>query len=122
MSEGHYVAQHVHLALVDQIERVKDVTVHVDPEDDEICEPSFNLPSRQAIELEFLHQWQADYPSIQHWTLHYLGGNLSIDLLCNDALKDPDALKRRIESDLATQTHITAVRLLRHAATLAIYP
>ncbi len=120
VSEGHFVAQHVHLALVEQLERVNDVTVHVDPEDDETSEPSFNLPNRQAVELEFLEKWRADYPGIQHWILHYLDGSLSIDLICDQPLGQADALQQRIKDDLATQTNITAVRLLSHTATLAI--
>ena len=120
VSEGHFVAQHVHLALVEQFVRVKDVTVHVDPEDDETCEPSFNLPNRQVIELEFLEQWRTEFPGIQHWVLHYLGGHLSIDLICDAEFDPTDAFQQRIKADLASQTHITDVRLLRHAATLAI--
>ncbi len=120
VSEGHFIAQHVHLALIERIERVKDVTVHVDPEDDENCEPSFHLPNRQAIELEFLKKWRDDYPEIQHWILHYLGGSLSIDLICEQSFDQIDELQQRIEDDLATQTNITSVRLLRHTATLAI--
>ena len=120
VSEGHFIAQHVHLSLVEQIERVKDVTVHVDPEDDEISEPSFHLPNRQVVELEFLKKWRADYPGIQHWVLHYLGGNLSVDLICDQHFEQLNDLQQRIEADLATQTNINAVRLLRHTATLAI--
>jgi len=120
VSEGHYIAQHVHLALVNQIERVKDVTVHVDPEDDELCEPSFNLPNRQTLELEFLEKWRADYPSIQHWVLHYLDGNLSIDLICDQTLDQVPALQQRIDADLAKQHNVTTIRLLSHTATLVI--
>ncbi len=125
VSEGHFIAQHVHLALVNQLERVKDVTVHVDPEDDETCEPSFNLPKRQTLELEYLEKWRTDYPSIQHWVLHYLDGNLSIDLIYDQTLEKGQGLQQRIEADLAKanlikQTDITTIRLLSHTATLVI--
>ncbi len=50
VSEGHYIAQHVHRTLVKKFMRVKDVIVHVDPEDDEITCPSFNLPSREVLQ------------------------------------------------------------------------
>ena len=120
VSEGHFIAQHVHLALIEQLERVKDVTVHVDPEDDETCEPSFNLPNRQEVELVLLEKWRADYPGIQTEVFHYLDGGLSIDLICDETVDPANSLQNRIEEDLAKQTHITAVRLLRHTATLAI--
>ncbi len=125
VSEGHFIAQHVHLALIDQLERVKDVTVHVDPEDDETCEPSFNLPNRQELELELLEKWRTDYPSIQHWVLHYLDGSLSIDLICDQTLEKSQTLQQRIEDDLSRATltkqlDITTIRLLSHTATLVI--
>src|SRR5205085_250219 len=47
VSEGHYIAQQVHHNLVKRLDEVKDVTVHVDPEDDELICPSFNLPNRK---------------------------------------------------------------------------
>ncbi len=120
VSEGHFIAQHVHLALVDQIERVKDVTVHVDPEDDETCEPSFHLPNRQVLELECLEKWRTDFPGIQHWVLHYLDGNLSIDLIYDQILDKVPELQQRIGKDLAKQSNITTIRLLSHTATLVI--
>lgn len=118
VSEGHFIAQQVHRVLIEKLERVKDVTVHVDPEDDETCAPSFNLPQRQKLEQDFLEKWRADYPGIQQWVLHYLDGNLSIDLIIDDNV---DLLiQQRIEADLANQSNITNVRLLSHTATVVI--
>lgn len=120
VSEGHFIAQHVHIALVNQIERVKDVTVHVDPEDDETTEPSFHLPNRKILEFEFLEKWRTDYPGIQHWVLHYLDGNLSIDLICDQTFDQIAALQQRINDDLAKQPNVTTIRLLSHTTTLVI--
>ena len=120
VSEGHYIAQHVHLALVDQLDRVKDVTVHVDPEDDETCDPSFHLPNRQTLETEFLKQWRTDYPCIQRWVLHYLDGSLSIDLICDQTFDQTSALQQRIDDDLAKQPSVISIRLLSVSATLVI--
>lgn len=120
VSEGHFIAQHVHRALVNQLERVKDVTVHVDPEDDEAGPPSFHLPNRQSLEIEFLDKWRTDYPGIQHWVLHYLDGALSIDLVYDETFGHENDLQQRIENDLAKQHYIKSVRLLSHTATLDI--
>jgi cation diffusion facilitator family transporter len=120
VSEGHFIAQHVHRDLVAQIERVKDVTVHVDPEDDEITSPSYALPNRRVLELTLLHQWQAAFPEIQHWVLHYLNGTLSIDLICAPKAEQNHELKERISDDLTKHPSITSIRLLSHTATLDI--
>lgn len=81
VSEGHYIAQHVHQELKQQVTQVKDVTVHVDPEDDEIVMPSFDLPSRSQLEKNLLIDWKVKFPFIQEWMLHYLNGAVVIDLI-----------------------------------------
>ncbi len=120
VSEGHFIAQHVHVALMNQFDRVKDVTVHVDPEDDEICSPSLHLPNRRTLEGKWLQKWQRDFPCIQAWNLHYLNGKLCIDLICIRETAQEKGLCRRILDDLGSQSHIERVRLLSQTETLAI--
>ncbi|MBA3535983.1 MAG: cation transporter [Tatlockia sp.] len=110
VSEGHYIAQHVHHALVNQLAAVKDVTVHVDPEDDEISCPSVHLPTRKTIEERFLSSWQGDFPGITGWTLHYLDGKLVLDLKCDNDFKHWQALRKRIMEDLQSNRDIRQVR------------
>ena len=100
VSEGHYIAQNVHHILTSQLPAVKDVTVHVDPEDDEISCPSLHLPNRKTVEENLLFSWQRDYPGLLNWTLHYLDGKLVIDLHCANNFKQWQALKARINQDL----------------------
>lgn len=79
VSEGHYIAQQVHHALTDQIESIKDVIVHVDPEDDEQFCPSLHLPNRAVVQglLQEIHN---DYPQILFWNIHYLEGKIELDI------------------------------------------
>lgn len=111
VSEGHFIAQHVHVALMDALEQVKDVTVHVDPEDDETCCPSLHLPSRDKLEKQLLIPWRKDYPAIQSWVLHYLDGKLIIDLFFDQKFNDWPALNKRIQADLLEPLQIERVRL-----------
>lgn len=62
VSEGHYIAQHVHHTLVKEIDCVKDVIVHVDPEDDEISCPSLHLPNRAILQEKFLMTFAMIFP------------------------------------------------------------
>lgn len=80
VSEGHFIAQHVHHDLIKKLPLIQDVTVHVDPEDDELYTPSLHLPNRKTIEQTWLIPLQKQFPVIQTWALHYLAGQLSIDL------------------------------------------
>ena len=120
VSEGHFIAQHVHRILMTQFERIKDVTVHVDPEDDEICCPSYHLPLRETIEREWLQPLSQHYPMIDEWVLHYLNGTLTIDLICDHMPDNEEALIAYIHNNWSQHVAITSVRVLSRNATLAI--
>lgn len=111
VSEGHYIAQHVHNALVDQIPSVKDVIVHVDPEDDEISSPSLHLPSRKVIQEQLLNEVHIDFPQILFWNLHYLDGKMTIDIACSDDFTQWEELHNRVVLALKLQVDIEEVRL-----------
>lgn len=111
VSEGHFIAQHVHHALINKLEHVKDVTVHVDPEDDELSCPSLNLPSRKTLEQTLLQSWRSAYPLIQSWVLHYLDGELIIDLICDETFDQWQSLIDHVQTSLPLQPQIMSVRL-----------
>lgn len=118
VSEGHYIAQHVHQALVTQITSVKDVIVHVDPEDDEISSPSLHLPSRTVIQEQLLNEVHLDFPQILFWNIHYLDGTISIDIACNEKFSQWSELHNRVLLALELETNIKEIRLFSlHEAT-----
>ncbi|HRD69991.1 MAG TPA: cation diffusion facilitator family transporter [Legionella sp.] len=120
VSEGHYIAQHVHHALVEQIDSVKDVIVHVDPEDDEITCPSLHLPSRRVLQTQLLSEVHLDFPQILFWNLHYLNGQMFIDIVCHEGFTQWSELHQRVMLALNLQKDIAEVRLL--ALHERIYP
>lgn len=85
VSEGHHIAQEVHLNLVKHINHVMDVTVHIDPEDDEKSMPSIGLPNRVILQKHLETCWKdlPGYQSIQKMLLHYLDGKLDIEIFIN---------------------------------------
>lgn len=85
VSEGHYIAQKVHNYLVQKIEHVEDVIVHVDPEDDETFSPSLLLPDRQLIAGYF-----TAYSFIETVEIHYLQGQIQLDLLLKEKISQKD--------------------------------
>lgn len=111
VSEGHYIAQHVHMALVEQIPSVQDVIVHVDPEDDEVCRPSLHLPSRKVIQEQLLNEVHIDFPEILFWNLHYLNGKISLDITCTEEFTQWSELHHRVILALKLQADIDEVRL-----------
>ena len=83
VSEGHHISHQVHRALKENCSKISDVTVHIDPENDEIASPSYKLPMRNVIEPQLKKAWK-DLPGaeqIQRVNLHYLDGQLKIAIV-----------------------------------------
>ena len=81
VSEGHQIGEQVRAGLIEQMEDISDVTVHIDPEDDELA-PCKRLPLRNEILQRLEQQWQdLDLgPGIERVMLHYLDGKVHVDV------------------------------------------
>lgn len=82
VSEGHYIGEKVREQLIDKIDEVSDVMVHVDPEDDEKMKPSLGLPPRSWVLGQLEQRWQGVpiASKIERISLHYLDGKLDIEV------------------------------------------
>ena len=82
VSEGHQIGEAVRLSLVGELEHVTDVTVHIDPEDDETESPSNQLPLRAEVMQQLQQQWDGlgleEY--LDHVVLHYLSGKIHVEV------------------------------------------
>lgn len=91
VSEGHHIGEEVHLKLLKTIKNLNDVTVHIDPEDDETGRPSLHLPNRDTVKKLMEERWKnlPGYSAIKKMTLHYLEGYLYIEIyLPQDAMEN----------------------------------
>ena len=83
VSEGHQLSERVRWHLIHNIDEVADVTVHIDPEDDEEAAPSMHLPLREKMVALLRERWagidHAD--AIEEIRLHYLDGKIEVELL-----------------------------------------
>ena len=82
VSEGHMIGQMVIDRLLEEVTEVMDVTVHIDPEDDEVAIPCEGLPLRAAAEKLLAQQW-GDIPGAekrQRVVFHYLAGQINVDV------------------------------------------
>lgn len=80
VSEGHQIADEVYLALRQQMPTLSDITVHVDPENDEDQARNHGLALRPQISACIREAW-ADLPeleAIEQLGLHYLSGHVHI--------------------------------------------
>jgi cation diffusion facilitator family transporter len=111
VSEGHRIGDAVTQRLEQETPNLRDVIVHIDPENDDQQQPSINLPLRpkivDAIETAFdtLENSdfisQADFPS--NIVLHYLDGKLSVEIWIPLTNRSKTALAREIELTVTEQ-------------------
>ncbi|MFQ5935070.1 MAG: cation diffusion facilitator family transporter [Acidiferrobacterales bacterium] len=120
VSEGHQISETVRSRLIDQIDEVSDVMVHIDPEDDDAVAPSESLPLRNTVETR-LNQYFSNIDAAKHiekLTLHYLGGNIRVELLLPlDVIAGQggaSALRQRFNDAVKDDPQITAVELRFH--------
>ncbi len=115
VSEGHMISQAVEDTLKDSVEAITDVTVHIDPEDDEEAPPCHGLPLRtEALKLLQTH-WPALPPGHQV-RLHYLSGKIDVELVLPiAAYKDEetaDELQQRLEEGMTKLPLFGSVSIL----------
>jgi cation diffusion facilitator family transporter len=94
VSEGHQIGERVRKELIEQVEHVADVTVHIDPEDDESTSLSEQLPMREVIEARLHREWQQDGldGDVERVVLHYLEGKVHVEVFLRAQLEgDPAA-------------------------------
>ena len=116
VSEGHRIGDVVRQSLLNQADGITDVTIHIDPENDETIDQCGQLPLREHVIQALKQQW-AGLPSaaIENVTLHYLSGGIDVELdlpievLPNilDAKKQTDTLKQAA----ATLTYIREIQV-----------
>ena len=83
VSEGHHIGETVHLELIRKFSKITDVTIHVDPEDDEKFRPCIDLPTRSDL-LEKLKANCEDLPGykeIKTINIHYLDGRVYLEIV-----------------------------------------
>ncbi len=97
VSEGHFVSEKVRVGVIKEIEEVADVMVHIDPEDDEVTPLNIRLPSREDISQQLKQAWQGMDIAAQtgEITLHYLAGQVEVDLVLPVSVLGEDPLARR---------------------------
>ena len=82
VSEGHQISEEVRAKLILNVDDVVDVTVHIDPEDDETDVRNRLLPLRQAVLAELETRWRGlqTHSQITETRLHYLAGRIEIEI------------------------------------------
>ncbi len=82
VSEGHHIGEKIHWQLTQNFLQIADVTVHIDPENDEVKKPSLHLPSRSELIPQLQRIWEnlPGYHKIESIRLHYIDGKIYVEV------------------------------------------
>lgn len=85
VSEGHRISEHVRHILLESNKDIIDVAIHIDPEDDEMEDPSNRLPMRNQVMQDLRRVWrdELEYVDMEKVVLHYLDGRVHIEVFCS---------------------------------------
>ena len=119
VSEGHYVSETVRARIIKEIEEVTDVMVHIDPENDEVTPPNTGLPLRRKLMAQLEDQWRGLEAAsrIEEVTLHYLEGQIQVELklplaiLEGNAQESRDALQAQFNTVAEKLDDVSAITL-----------
>jgi cation diffusion facilitator family transporter len=94
VSEGHQIGEAVRWRLIKTIDDVSDVTVHIDPEDDELASSCKGLPLRDEVLRRLEQQWQhLDIGErLDKVVVHYLNGKVHVEVFLNSTGEDSQQL------------------------------
>ena len=118
VSEGHQISETARAELIRQFRDVEDVTVHIDPEDDEVVAQGRHLGLRGEVEARLRAAWSEvpEAKAIRRITLHYLDGRIQVEveLPLDLALggEAPEPIRRRFEQAIAQDPDVSEVRVL----------
>ncbi|MET0067134.1 MAG: cation diffusion facilitator family transporter [Candidatus Thiodiazotropha sp.] len=117
VSEGHRIAEVVQYGLIDKVDVLEDVTVHIDPEDDEEGPSCADLPLRGEAERLLETHWSdlECYVQRKRVVLHYLSGGIDIDLYlpisCYVSESHAGELTQSYQKGIADSNNFRSVRI-----------
>lgn len=117
VTEGHMISQAVMDRLLQEVAEISDVTVHIDPEDDEAGSPTQDLPLRQQAMEKLARCWSSipEVEEVQQTILHYQDGKIDIDLYLPLSRYEGkgrlDDLRSRLEHSLTGESDFRELKI-----------
>ena len=103
VSEGHHISEDVERSLIESFDDINDVTVHIDPENDEQEARCRHLPLRSELIIALNSEWSnvPELKAINDITLHYLNGQITVDatipLTVLSSLRDAETVQAKFK-------------------------
>ena len=112
VSEGHFIAESVRVAVLKGHPQVLDVLVHIDPEDDHnYVGGGCTIPVRSVLESMLLLELK-DFPPPETMLFHYLGGRVEAELRYPESVSHDllMSVQRRLDQALSAHACFSLVR------------
>ena len=112
------ISQVVEDRLIEHVEQITDVTVHIDPEDDENAPTCRGLPLRAEAVAALEQAWEQSHiiPAQREVRLHYLSGRIDVELVLPlsgmTSSDDSQRLRDRLVAAAETLPWFGGLRLL----------
>lgn len=120
LTEAHCISEAISARLVDRVEEITDICVHVEPDGHADVDAAHALPLREQV-LPRLRQAWRDLPvaaQISRTVLHYVDDVIEVDLYLPLAYANEDAHHQRAFDAVAAQVGgVSCIRLFYSAAT-----
>lgn len=86
VSEGHFISDQVMYRLHQRFPDMRDIIIHIDPENDEVIHPSQHLPSRKELlkQLQNRPDTRSLWQLISQINLHYIKGRVDLEVILID--------------------------------------
>ncbi|MFK7732733.1 MAG: cation diffusion facilitator family transporter [Pseudomonadales bacterium] len=117
VSEGHQIGDLVRTALLSGNDAVSDVTVHIDPEDDENEHLNAALPSRQSV-IDALARCWPEVPTqdLNNVRLHFLSGSVHAELILPismlSGVDDAEQYVLSLQENIVSLPYISELKVL----------
>lgn len=118
VSEGHMISLLVEQRLKREVDEITDVTVHIDPEDDDRVAPRTDLPLRAEVLARLASCWSGIPAATerQRVVLHYLGGRIDVEVYfpletCLGKGNDPGELRQLLAQALENAPEFRDLRV-----------
>ncbi|MES1945448.1 cation diffusion facilitator family transporter [Salinisphaera sp. PC39] len=83
LTEAHRISEAISARLVDHVDEIADICIHIEPDGHADAPAAYDLPLREAVVADLRAAWR-DFPgadSIQRVTLHYLDEAIDVEVL-----------------------------------------
>src|SRR5699024_1750148 len=115
LTEAHRISEAISSRLVEHVDEITDINVHIEPDGHADSQAAYTLPLRDQIGPQLQAAWAdiAIADEIERMTLHYLDNNIAVELLLPVRYAGEHLYwQRQFDAAAAAVDGVSSIRLL----------